>query len=1552
MTTLRRLSAVGAVLALGAAYLGSQVWGEPAGDKARKGLLTGRRDAAPEKKGLDLSEDMAPSRFSRGSIAVYKTLDGDTLFGLQLKPKLDAVAPRPRDVILMVDTSASQVGAPLLLARQIVQSFVEKARVDDRIAIWTVNIPTANRDLTRGFRSPSDREVKTAQEALKTEVPLGNTDLAKRLSDALRAFEGKSGRQQAIVYLGDGFSTYNPLDDKERFRLCEELSAKEIAFFSMPIGPRLEPKNLHGFASGTGGLAVRVLPDEDVHATVKRLNETLASPILYPRKLEAGAEAVEYYPTKVPPLRTDAPTLLVGKMRPSAELTFTVEGTVAGKDVRVRMTEATPEDEKDNFFLVSMLEQWKRAGNKEAPALLRADRALALAYEQNRLARNEFLAQAEWALADDKLEAADALFAAASKLDPHDAEADAGVKVVKKMREGKLTKAQLRDRLAPRPDATGVRIEKRDNTVKITRDRLLALAQVREEEEDKPDPDVPVIDRDPLLKKNLDRLAVEEQRVGQVVDDALRQARQLLPSDPDAAHDLLKRTLGAIRDNPDLSDRVRQTLAGRLTDSLRNVDLQGGTIKRAQEERLRRVADAQTREAIERQRVATEDRLKSRVRSFRNLMDQARFEEAYKEAQTMMRDAIGSGQPVEPTMIAAYDIGLAAHHLRELRELRLLREERFLLTLLQVERSHVPFPDEPPIQFPPASYWREITRLRKEKYESSNLGPDTPKRTLELRDKLNKPVTLDKGIDPNTPLKDALEFLSDKEDLTIIIDTEAFKAEGLAEVESQAVKLSKMSGVSLGTVLRLLLGQLQVPGTYLIRRDYIEITTSTRALSEKAVRAYPVADLVYPIANSVNPLGLNQNLTILGAQNVAQGAGGGFGLLGGALNPFGGGAVPIGVGIGGGFGGALGAAGGGVGGNGGFGANLGFAGGPANQGFGGGFTGFGGGQQGQFGNLGGQFGLQGGDTSAQLVQLITQVIARGEWANISGFNQPTSQQAPQGAQEEEQRFLDPQQLNSLGYYPTARALIVRGTTQIHTRVSSTLPRSSNQPPPMQGNLGVKREGAIVLNPNAKKPGDAVAKLAGAADRDNSLIKKDAPKVATGPKPSTVTDLDARKIWQDALAKGVTDPGLIIAAADFLAEYRKFDHAAEFLKANLRQGIVARPWVYDALAIALQSSGGAAEDIERAQVSAIDLEPQDASGYLQAAKAMSEHKRYDRAVAFCRQAALLEPNAPDAYSDALVFAESGKDGDAMTWAARNLLRRDWPDQPELHVRARVKASTLAEALTAERRNAEAQRLKLALDQERERDLVVKLTWEGGDRTGDSASLTLKVKEPIGTVCSSQTRQTPGGGVLIGDRVKDLKSEYVAAQAFSGVYDVTVECLWGRPLGGKATVWVIQHEGTPRETRMPHTFVFDGRYSLKVRLDEGRRTSLAAVPPPSQKKEEPVVERDTHQAFNKLRNLAEPHNVGMENNMRGGLASAGVPTPQRVTSRSSASRNPADQVTYQSKVTPSVASGADLAAQATVSSDRKSVRLSLSPVYQTMNRPPSGPLVTSPLLPGAP
>jgi hypothetical protein len=1580
MTRIRRLLAVTAILALTAVFTSSHLWGDSGSKPRTRPPIPGGK-IAPDTPAASLGEDLASSKFAKGGVLTYRTKHGDTLFALQLKPQLDRVPDRPRDYLILVDTSASQVGPPLTNAQMITKELVKTAGVDDRIAIWTCNI--AAHDLTRGFRGPKDGQVQDALKTLQNEVPLGDTDLPKAVDQVIKSYVIDGGRQRVLVFLGDGMSVHNPINPSDRVRICQDLIKNEIGFFPVPLGPRLDPQNLHGFASGSGGKVVRLLATDKVGDTVGRLIATAAAPILYPSGgLQlAGAEVAETFPTRLPPLRGDAPTLVIGRIGAGKELAYTVEGTVAGREVRVSKTEAVSESELDNFFLVGMFEQWKNA--KDQPALMQADRALAFAQEVNQMARAELLAQAHEALTRDKLDAAGKLFAQAKQLDPADVEAEGGLKVVQKLRDGKLTRDQLRRQFAHR-DGIGLRLEKdASGNVQVRKERLdKLLAQAKPDDAaDKAPPGkpevAPPVDPNDLLKQQKLRQAVEEQRIQQSTEDALREARRIYPTDPDAARDLLERTLGVINDNFDIGERIRRDLAGRLENALRTVRTEGIRIKENQAERLKQLALAQERIQLENARNAAEERTQARMRVFHTLMNQGRYEESYRQALAITQDALSQGAPVPVAVTAAYTIGLTAQNLKEVQELKRIREERFLLTMMQVEKSHVPFPDEPPIQYPPAATWREITKIRKERYENSGFteeDPSTLKRIKELQNKMTTPVTVEFE---SGPLKDALGFLQERYNIPIIIDTDAFKADlSEPDIENKTVKLTKLSGISLGTVLRLLLAQVQ--GTYIIRREFIEVTTGQRQASEKTIRVYPVADLVIPIPRAVNQQSINQQIqnSILGFQidlARAQNLGGlGLGGLAG-LGGFGG-AVGIGglAGIGG-IGGGIGGLGGlgGIGGLGGVGGGLagaaGLGGGPVNLGVGGGMAGFAGfgGQLGQFGNLGGQFGLQGGDQSAILIRLIRQVVGQPrDWAGLGVYDRGQGVGVPQaGRDADDEPTGDPNEAGAVGYYPPSLALVVKGTSRIHTRLGGGLlgPRAPAPAAPdkMGANDLNKIKDQFLAKSGAKddklrdkaKKGDIGSKLElAAADNKRDKERKKEELAAKTKKSAPVTDLDAKKIWQEALAKGVNEPGLIIAVADFLVEHQKFDHAAEFLKANLRQAIVARPWVYEALAVALKESKGSPEDIERAQLSIVDMEPQDAEGYLRASQAMADGKRWDRAVAFCRQASLLEPDAPRAYEEALLFAELSKDTEAMQWAAGNLLSRDWPvENQELHDKAKDKLNALTRLLEGEKREDDASRMAAAVQRQQHRDLVINLTWQG------EADLHLEVKEPVGTICTPSQRQTPGGGVLLGGTCSEPNREsYLAAQGFSGDFEVRVRRVWGRPLGSKATVEIIEHQGTPQETLRRETVVVDQSNVFKISLSQGRRKTLAHVPPASayQKPKAAVAQAGAKGGIiEKLRSVADPDLYGSKASMRGGIASSGSPVGpdfQPPPPGGGGPGGPGQPPIVQQPIVSPFANNLDMTAQAMVTADRRYVRLSVAGTFQITGAGPVSPIVT--IIPG--
>src|SRR5439155_21557428 len=175
-----------------------------------------------------LTRDLVESKFATQPVVTYRNQLGELLFALQVQPKLEAGMPRLCDYVVLIDTSASQVGAPLMVERQVAEELVKAAKPGDRFAIRTVNIPSelASRDLTRGFKDPQvaadKKALEEAFEKVRLEVPLGAADLQHAIDKAVSEF-AKPDRQRAIILLGDGLSAHNPLSEKDRARLCEKM---------------------------------------------------------------------------------------------------------------------------------------------------------------------------------------------------------------------------------------------------------------------------------------------------------------------------------------------------------------------------------------------------------------------------------------------------------------------------------------------------------------------------------------------------------------------------------------------------------------------------------------------------------------------------------------------------------------------------------------------------------------------------------------------------------------------------------------------------------------------------------------------------------------------------------------------------------------------------------------------------------------------------------------------------------------------------------------------------------------------------------------------------------------------------------------------------------------------------------------------------------------------------------------------------------------------------------------------------------------------------------
>jgi hypothetical protein len=272
--------------------------------------------------------------------------------------------------------------------------------------------------------------------------------------------------------------------------------------------------------------------------------------------------------------------------------------------------------------------------------------------------------------------------------------------------------------------------------------------------------------------------------------------------------------------------------------------------------------------------------------------------------------------PGDGTATAALVVSESAGQLDKAYKLVNLRHDRFLETLYQVELSHVPFPDEPPVLYPPADVWRALTLTRKKKYESVDLRSEKPAEKW-LRDMLDEPVP-ELEYQGEVSLKEILDQISEYYTntygatggggagadyrMTIIPDFKEIELAGVTSLEDVMIKDISLRGITLRNALELIFSQTEDPElTYMIRNEVMLITTVEFAESDENLitRVYPVGDLT--IDPSIRPAGGGGQGGFGGGGQGGFGGGGQGGFGGGGQGGFGGGGQG-GFGGGGGFG--------------------------------------------------------------------------------------------------------------------------------------------------------------------------------------------------------------------------------------------------------------------------------------------------------------------------------------------------------------------------------------------------------------------------------------------------------------------------------------------------------------------------------------------------------------------------------------------------------------------------------------------------------------------------
>jgi tetratricopeptide (TPR) repeat protein len=847
---------------------------------------------------------------AEAKLNTYRTDGGATYYALSLTPPADVPRAEASDVVLLLDTSASQTGAYRETAFAALEAALAKLGASDRVALVAVDLDA--RPMSAGLLTAGSDELRSAVEKLRGELPLGSTDMEAALRGAASLFEDGAQRSRTVIYIGDGLSSVNLLGTKAFGDMIRLLRDERISVNSYAIGPRRDVANLAAIANQTGGNVYvdeeMVLADDAAGITLDRANEenlrrgskvgellanwTQAS-VVWPTNVTLPAELGQPLPHEMPPLRTDRDTVVFGETDEAFDGPVNIEIVAVSNGEKSDLSwTATPSESDANFaYLPQVVASARADGGLTSPAV-----GLAGLAETGRVLENglqEMNELAKRAVATGDLAAAGSVSEAVLRRDPGNLEAKTIQRVVER-KQRSLPADQAVGTAAITPQVAADDSQKSSGDLSLVRTAQAPLPPqpgTAEEtvviEQSFPQ-DGSLIDRfdegGALLDEVEQQKRVFSQLLRREVENAVIDARRLMANEPEAASQQLKLTLQNVERAPELNPDMRAQLIDKLRIALREAQRQASIKDELDAERQEQLAVAREQQLLNDQLMRSIEREKQLIGRFDALVDEGRYDDAVEVALIALEE---DPHGVAPTVATTWGSLRRNYDLAQKTRYAIWRG--FVDALHTIETSAIPFPDEPPIVYPDRTYWEELT-IRRKKFGTVDLSASGGAEE-RIDNALGSPLKAT-GLDfTEEPLENVVNFLQDEYDIPIQLDEPAIEDAGLTRDEPVTIRLQN---VTLRSALRLMLKAKQL--TYMIQDEVMIITTPEEAESQLVAKVYPVADLVMPI----------EMLSAGGGGGGMMGGGGGGGMGGGGMGGGGmGGGGMGGGGMGGGGGGGM-----------------------------------------------------------------------------------------------------------------------------------------------------------------------------------------------------------------------------------------------------------------------------------------------------------------------------------------------------------------------------------------------------------------------------------------------------------------------------------------------------------------------------------------------------------------------------------------------------------------------------------------------------------------------
>jgi tetratricopeptide (TPR) repeat protein len=828
----------------------------------------------------------------KAELHTYDRSDGQTFYALSLTPPTSEAAKEPCEVVILFDTSASQTGSYRDTSFAALEGCIAKLRPEDRVQLLAVDLDA--RAITTQFVPAGSAELRAAVDKLHNESPLGSTDMESVLRTAATQFGKETKSNRAVLYIGDGMSTANLLGTQSFGEVVKQLRAAHVPVSSYAIGPRRDGELLAALANQTGGNlyiddpmaaadeSAGVSADRAAQENLRRgasvggmLADWARANVIWAGQVSYPAELGIAYPKQTPPLRSDRDTVIVGAVAKKIESPVVVKVHAEGAG-ELSWT-ATPQAGGDNYADLAQVVDSARADDG---LTLTAVGSAGLAETGRMLDNNleKITDMAQRAIATGDVAGAATMSEAVLRRDPGNVRAQTVQQVVQKSQAGG---AEL-----PLPPSDPFSESNSGSDLNLVKPAVAPPQNAptppagAAADTDNPAPGS-LVDKFDQKGAFLDQVEQQKRVFSQMlrkeIENTIVDARRQMGDNPTAASQQLKLALQNVERAPELNPDVRAQLTDKLQIALREVQRAETIKEEVDAARQQEMASARERQLLNERLSRNQEKEKQLIGRFDALVDERRYDDAIQVASVAAE--------IDPDGVTPRVANLSGQFQRNdyLQQVaKNARWRNYFDTMYTIETAAIPFPDEPPIVYPPAPAWEDLSK-RRVKFASVDLKAAGGAEE-RINAALNGPLK-DTGLDfTETPLEQVVNSLQDEYGIPIQLDTPALQDAGLNPQEPITVNLHN---IALRSALRLMLKQHQL--TYIISNEVLMITTPEEAEKQLVPKVYPVADLVLPIETPSISSGGGMGGGMGGGQSGGGGGGGLGGGGGGGGGGFGGG---------------------------------------------------------------------------------------------------------------------------------------------------------------------------------------------------------------------------------------------------------------------------------------------------------------------------------------------------------------------------------------------------------------------------------------------------------------------------------------------------------------------------------------------------------------------------------------------------------------------------------------------------------------------------------------